>query len=194
MEERHDARDEADTSAPVDASGDAALVDASPSPTDTALDAPEDAQEDDEMTVLQRERDEYLELARRVQAEFENYRKRMTREQTNIVERATERLVEELLPVLDAFELAVMSLEADDRVRKGVELVYAELLGVLERSGLERIDAKGQSFDPNEHEAVMEEARPADVPDGPPVVTDIMRTGYRLKGRVLRPAMVKVAR
>jgi molecular chaperone GrpE len=98
------------------------------------------------------------------------------------------------LPVLDAFELAVMSLEADDRVRKGVELVYAELLGVLERSGLERIDAKGQSFDPNEHEAVMEEARPADVPDGPPVVTDIMRTGYRLKGRVLRPAMVKVAR
>jgi molecular chaperone GrpE len=194
MEERHDARGEADTSAPVDASGDAALVDASPSPTDTALDAPEDAQEDDEMTVLQRERDEYLELARRVQAEFENYRKRMTREQTNIVERATERLVEELLPVLDAFELAVMSLEADDRVRKGVELVYAELLGVLERSGLERIDAKGQSFDPNEHEAVMEEARPADVPDGPPVVTDIMRTGYRLKGRVLRPAMVKVAR
>jgi molecular chaperone GrpE len=189
MEERHDARDEAETGA----AGDAALVDAL-SPSDTAVDAPEDAQEDDEMTVLQRERDEYLELARRVQAEFENYRKRMTREQTNIVERATERLVEELLPVLDSFELALLNLEADDRVRKGVELVYAEQLGVLERSGLARIDAKGQSFDPNEHEAVMEEARPADVPDGPPVVTDIMRTGYRLKGRVLRPAMVKVAR
>jgi molecular chaperone GrpE len=118
----------------------------------------------------------------------------MTREQTQIVERATERLVEELLPVLDSFELALLNLEADERVQKGLELVYAELLGVLERAGLARIDPKGQEFDPNEHEAVMEEARPADQPDGPPVVTDIMRTGYRLKGRVLRPAMVKVAR
>jgi molecular chaperone GrpE len=185
MEERHDARDERETGA-ADA---AALVDAS-SPPET----PADPAEDDELAALQRERDEYLELARRVQAEFENYRKRMTREQTNVVERATERLVEELLPVLDSFELALLSLEADDRVRKGVELVYAELLGVLERSGLARIDPRGQSFDPNEHEAVMEESRPADAPDGPPVVTDIMRTGYRLKGRVLRPAMVKVAR
>ena len=185
MEERHDARDERETGA-ADA---AALVDAS-SPPETAA----DLAEDDELAALHRERDEYLELARRVQAEFENYRKRMTREQTNVVERATERLVEELLPVLDSFELALLSLEADDRVRKGVELVYAELLGVLERSGLARIDPRGQSFDPNEHEAVMEESRPADAPDGPPVVTDIMRTGYRLKGRVLRPAMVKVAR
>jgi molecular chaperone GrpE len=181
MEDRHDARD--DTGAAEDAA-----------PVDARDDAAEDVEEDDELAVLRRERDEYLELARRVQAEFENYRKRMTREQTAIVERATERLVEELLPVLDSFELALLSLEADDRVRKGVELVYAELLGVLERSGLARIDPRGQSFDPNEHEAVMEEARPADVPDGPPVVTDIMRTGYRLKGRVIRPAMVKVAR
>jgi molecular chaperone GrpE len=181
MEGRHDARD--DTGAAEDAV-----------PVDARDDAAEDVEEDDELAVLRRERDEYLELARRVQAEFENYRKRMTREQTAIVERATERLVEELLPVLDSFELALLSLEADDRVRKGVELVYAELLGVLERSGLARIDPKGQSFDPNEHEAVMEEARPADLPDGPPVVTDIMRTGYRLKGRVIRPAMVKVAR
>jgi molecular chaperone GrpE len=153
-----------------------------------------DQAEDPLYAELRREREEYLELARRVQAEFENYRKRMTREQTQIVERATERLVEELLPVLDSFELALLNLGADERVQKGLELVYAELLGVLERAGLARIDPKGQEFDPNEHEAVMEEARPADQPDGPPVVTDIMRTGYRLKGRVLRPAMVKVAR
>src|SRR4030081_592633 len=155
MDDRHDARDDmgaAEDAAPVDARDDAA----------------EDVEEEDELGVLRRERDEYLELARRVQAECENYRKRMTREQTNVVERATERLVEELLPVLDSFELALLSLEADDRVRKGVELVYAELLGVLERSGLARIDPRGQSFDPNEHEAVMEESRPADAPDGPP--------------------------
>jgi molecular chaperone GrpE len=153
-----------------------------------------DETEDEVYAELRREREEYLELARRVQAEFENYRKRMTREQTQVVERATERLVEELLPVLDSFELALLNIEADERVQKGLELVYAELLGVLERAGLARIDPKGQAFDPNEHEAVMEEARPVDQPDGPPVVTDIMRTGYRLKGRVLRPAMVKVAR
>jgi molecular chaperone GrpE len=168
-----------------------APVDDSPEAGDTN---DTDQAEDPLYAELRREREEYLELARRVQAEFENYRKRMTREQTQIVERATERLVEELLPVLDSFELALLNLEADERVQKGLELVYAELLGVLERAGLARIDPKGQEFDPNEHEAVMEETRPADQPDGPPVVTDIMRTGYRLKGRVLRPAMVKVAR
>jgi len=70
-----------------------------------------------------------------------------------------------------------------------VELVYAELLGVLEKAGLERIDAEGKSFDPTEHEAVLQEDG-----DGEPIVADILRTGYRLKGRVLRPAMVKVAR
>jgi molecular chaperone GrpE len=175
-------------SAPVDDHAEARETNGRADTNDT------DQAEDPLYAELRREREEYLELARRVQAEFENYRKRMTREQTQIVERATERLVEELLPVLDSFELALLNLEADERVQKGLELVYAELLGVLERAGLARIDPKGQEFDPNEHEAVMEEARPADQPDGPPVVTDIMRTGYRLKGRVLRPAMVKVAR
>jgi molecular chaperone GrpE len=154
----------------------------------------EEAQIEADLAALLQQRDDALDAARRVQADFENYRKRVLREQTQLVERATERLVEELLPVLDSFELALLNLEADERVQKGLELVYAELLGVLERAGLARIDPKGQEFDPNEHEAVMEETRPADQPDGPPVVTDIMRTGYRLKGRVLRPAMVKVAR
>ena len=74
-------------------------------------------------------------------------------------------------------------------MRKGVELVFAELIAVLERAGLERIDAGGQPFDPNEHDAVLQEDG-----DGEPVVSEILRTGYRLKGRVLRPAMVKVAR
>jgi molecular chaperone GrpE len=125
-----------------------------------------------------------------VQADFENYKKQMIRRQTEHLERATEGLVEQLLPVLDSFELAMGALDvADESVRKGVELVFAELIAVLERAGLERIDAGGQPFDPNEHDAVLQEDG-----DGEPVVSEILRTGYRLKGRVLRPAMVKVAR
>lgn len=173
--------------------GDAAPVAADPEARD-AREEEAATLEDDELSRARAERDEYLELARRVQAEFENYRKRMTREQTALIERATERLVEELLPVLDAFDLALLNLEGDERVQKGVELVYAELLGVLERNGLARIGERGEEFDPNEHEAVMQEERAAGADEGPPVVADVMRAGYRVKGRVLRPAMVKVAR
>lgn len=140
--------------------------------------------------AMETEVQQYRELAQRVQADFENYRKRVLREQTAVVERATEALLEDLLPVLDSFELAVGMLDdAEEKVRKGVELVYAELVGVLEKNGLERIDTDGKPFDPNVHECVMQ-----DDGDGEPVVAETMRTGYRLKGRVLRPAMVKVTR
>ncbi len=95
------------------------------------------------------ERDQMRALAQQVQADFENYKKQMLRRQTEHLERATEGLVEQLLPVLDSFELALGALvDADDNVRKGVELVYAELLGVLEKAGVERIDAAGKPFDP----------------------------------------------
>jgi molecular chaperone GrpE len=146
------------------------------------------------LSQLQSERDEYLDTLRRVQAEFENYRKRVIKEQTALVDRATEGLVEQLLPVLDSFELALKNFDAaggqdTESVRKGVELVYAELLGVLEKAGVSRVEAEGKPFDPNVHEAVMQEEG-----DGEPVVTDVLRTGYTLKGRVLRPAMVKVSR
>jgi|SRR5690348_3755314 molecular chaperone GrpE len=145
-----------------------------------------------DLNTLQRERDDLLDTTRRLQADFENYRKRVLREQTALVDRSTEALLEQLLPVVDSFELALINLasgDVDDKVRKGIELVYAELLGVLERSGLERIDALGCSFDPNEHEAVLQ-----DEGDGEPHVGDVLRTGWKLKGRVLRPAMVKVTR
>jgi molecular chaperone GrpE len=145
-----------------------------------------------DIDALQRERDDLLDTTRRLQADFENYRKRVLREQTALVERATEGLLEQLLPVLDSFELAVRNLEdgdVDEKVRKGLELVFVELVGVLERAGLERIDARGAVFDPNEHEAVMQ-----DEGDGEPLVGDVLRTGWKLKGRVLRPAMVKVTR
>lgn len=179
-----------------DANGDA---------TDDAFDAivsnfegsADSSAEPDELARLAQERDELVDTLQRMQADVENLRKRMMREQTTAIERAAERIVEQLLPVLDNFELAVTNLEADedgtlnaDKVRKGVELVFAEFLSVLEKAGLERIDAQGAPFDPHQHEAVMEEPGEG----GEPVVSGIMRTGYAFKGRVLRPAMVKVTR
>ena len=145
-----------------------------------------------DIDTMQRERDDLLDTTKRLQADFENYRKRVLREQTVLVERASENIVEQLLPVLDSFELALANLDGDgdtDRVRKGIELVYAEFLGVLERAGLEPIAALGEPFDPNEHEAVLQEDG-----DGEPHVGDVLRAGWKLKGRVLRPAMVKVVR
>jgi molecular chaperone GrpE len=126
-----------------------------------------------------------------VQADFENYRKRVIREQTTLVERATERLVEDLLPVLDSFEGALAHASADqpEKIVDGVNGIRAQLVAVLEKNGLERIASDGAPFDPNEHEAVMQDDGDAD-----PRVAETMRTGYRLKGRVVRPAMVRVSR
>ena len=147
-----------------------------------------------DLEQLQSERAELVDTLRRVQADFENYRKRVLREQTVLVERATERLVEDLLPVLDSFDGALGNVGAGDnpeleKVRDGVNGIRAQLVSVLEKAGLERIEADGASFDPNEHEAVMH-----DDGDSEPRVADTLRTGYRLKGRVLRPAMVRVTR
>ncbi len=146
--------------------------------------------EGDEIARLTTERDEYIAHLQRTQAEFDNYRKRMLRDQTTHLERATAGLVEQLLPVLDSFELALGSGGTDvERLRKGVELVYGELLGALEKAGLERMEALGKPFDPEEHEAVMH----VEDDGGEPGVRDVVRSGYRFKGRVIRPAMVKVA-
>ena len=130
------------------------------------------------------ERDEYLDLARRTQAEFENHRKRVSKQQVDEVERSVASLVEQLLPVLDACDGAVSHGSAD------VEPIYAALLQTLEKQGLERIDPIEEEFDPNRHEAVMHEA--AGEGDEGTVVSDVMRPGYAWNGRVVRPAMVKV--
>jgi molecular chaperone GrpE len=149
-----------------------------------------------DLAQLEGERAELMDMLRRIQADFENYRKRVQREQVTLVERANERLLEELLPVLDSFDGAVASLAGSDagdldvdKLRNGVVGIHTQLVGVLQKNGLERIEAHGAPFDPNEHEAVMQ-----DDGDGEPHVGQIMRTGYRLKGRVLRPAMVSVTR
>ena len=144
-----------------------------------------------DLVALLGERDEMRALAQQIQADFENYRKQAIKRESSVIERASESIIEKLLPVLDSFDAAIGQLppDADGGVRKGVELVYAQLIGVLEGAGLERIEADGQPFDPNEHEAVMHEDG-----DGEPMVSATMRSGYRLKGRVVRPAMVKVTK
>jgi molecular chaperone GrpE len=140
------------------------------------------------------EAESYLDDLRRLQADFDNYRKRTLREQTARAASASQALVARLLPVLDNFELAVSSAERSrdfDRMLKGVEMVFGELREVLEAEGLVRIEAEGKPFDPERHEAVIA-VEEEDTEPG--MVVDIVRAGYELRGKVLRPAMVKVAK
>jgi molecular chaperone GrpE len=146
-----------------------------------------------ELEEARRQATEYRDHLQRLQAEFENYRKRVLKEQTRAVERAAEPLVRRLLEVLDEFELALMAAEDRpdfDRFLRGVELVYAKLVEALKAEGLERIEALGRPFDPAEHEALMQVGEG----DGEPVVVDVLRQGYKLRGQVIRPAGVKVTR
>ncbi len=147
-----------------------------------------------ELVVARAEAEGYLDDLRRLQAEFDNYRKRTMREQTARMASASQALVARLLPVLDNFELAVSHAEQSrdfDRMLKGVEMVFGELREMLSSEGLVSIEAEGKPFDPERHEAVV-----AVEQDGaePGTVVDVIRKGYELNGRVLRPAMVKVAR
>jgi len=152
--------------------------------TDASVQEAEAAvQGDIDVARIAAERDDYLQALKRLQADFENYKKRIIKQQTEHLERAAEGLVEKLLPVLDTFDLAIA--HGGD----GLEQVQGQLMAALEKEGLERLDAVGKPFDPNEHEAVAHEEGDGD--DGP-VVSEVMRTGYRFKGKLLRPAMVKV--
>ena len=137
---------------------------------------------------------EYLDHLRRLKAEFDNYRKRVLKEQTRAVELATEPLMSKLLEVLDEFELALIAAERKpefERFLHGVEMVYAKLKDILRSEGLEQIEAQGKAFDPELHEALLQGD---DSGEGEARVSDVLRPGYRLKGRVIRPAGVKVSR
>jgi len=151
---------------------------------DVDLDAAGAAVEADiaDLSSVEAERDQYLNDLQRLAADFDNYRKRVMRDKADEVARAAESLVVKLFDVLDTFDLAAAHGE-------GFEQGHAKLLEVLEKEGLERIDPVGKPFDPAEHDAVAHE--PAE-DDEPPSVSDVMRAGWRWKGRVLRPAMVKV--
>src|SRR5438034_1753224 len=114
---------------------------------------------DDELSQARSQAAEYLDHLQRLKAEFDNYRKRVLKEQTRAVELASEPLVHRLLEVLDEFDLALMAAERKpdfEQFLHGVELVYAKLLDILRAEGLERIDAKGKPFDPERHEALMQ--------------------------------------
>ena len=144
----------------------------------------EGATSNTEVTIddVLKERDEFKDIALRVQADFENYRKRAASQMGDELDRALGKLVEQLLPVLDACEAAVA------HGVEGVEQVWSSLIGALQKQGLEALDLAGQPFDPALADAVMHEEG-----DGSePVVLEVLRTGYRWKGRVLRAAMVKV--
>ncbi|HEX6475953.1 MAG TPA: nucleotide exchange factor GrpE [Acidimicrobiales bacterium] len=150
------------------------------------LDAGAAVADDPALAALATQRDEYLDALRRVQADFENYKKRVLKQQTEHLERAAEGLVVKLLPILDSIDLAVAH-AGDSPEAKVLAPIASSLVDVLEKEGLERIDPRGQPFDPNQHDAVMHEEG-----DEEPEVSDVLRAGYRWKGRVLRPAMVKV--
>jgi molecular chaperone GrpE len=148
---------------------------------------------DDELTQARQQAQEYLGHLQRLQAEFDNYRKRVLREQTAAVELAAEPVVRRLLEVLDDFELALMAATSQpdfESFLKGVELVYAKLVDALGAEGLERIDAEGAPFDPERHEALMQTGEGT----GEPHVAEVFRAGYTLRGRVIRPAGVRVER
>jgi len=152
-------------------------------------DAPKDTIEE-RLAALEAEKDEYLNDLKRVAAEFENYRKRVTRDQERLVARAHERLVKELLPVLDDLERALAAAEEHEeaKLEEGVRLVHRELKAALDREGLAQIETDG-SFDPHVHEALL--TQPSEAEEGS--VLEVLQKGYKLGDRVLRPARVVVA-
>lgn len=166
-------------------------------PRDSDSPAPVSGEEEEivnDLEQAQREAQEYLSSLQRLQAEFENYRKRMLKEQTYVFETANQALVKALLPIVDNFERAIGH-EAGDAAafaeyRQGVELVYQYLLDVLQKEGLEVIDSLGEQFDPHCHEAMMQEPTAEHAEN---TCTEVFEKGYRFKGRVIRPARVKVS-
>jgi molecular chaperone GrpE len=155
--------------------------------------APTKAELEERLAEVEREREEHLDDLKRVAAEFENYRKRVARDQASLAARAHERLVKELLPVLDdlerALEAAADSRDSErGRVEEGVRLVQRELQEALGKEGLVEIETNGR-FDPHVHEALL--SQPSEQDEG--AILEVLQKGYRLGDRVLRPARVVVS-
>jgi len=146
-----------------------------------------------ELEEARREAAAHLETAQRLQAEFDNYRKRVARDQEGAAKRAGARVVEELLPSIDNLERAIAHVDAGGDVVQladGVRMVLKNVLDVLGKEGVEKIEPLGSAFDPMEHQAVGQAER-ADVPEG--TVVEVYQSGYRMHDRVLRPAAVVVS-
>src|SRR5690349_5829969 len=143
-----------------------------------------------ELEALRTENEELIDTLQRLQADFDNYRKRAARDQESLVARAGERIVRELLPVLDDLERALEAAEQHEeaKLEEGVRLVHRSLAAALEREGLAEIDTDGQ-FDPHVHEALL--SQPSEADEGS--VIQVLQKGYRLGDRVVRPARVVIA-
>ena len=150
----------------------------------------ERAEDVDELEALRNENEELIDTLQRLQADFDNYRKRAARDQESLVARAGERIVKELLPILDDLERALEAAEQHEeaKLEDGVQLVHRQLEQLLEKEGLALVETDGQ-FDPHVHEALL--TQPSDADEGS--VIEVLQKGYRLGDRVLRPARVVVA-
>jgi molecular chaperone GrpE len=146
---------------------------------------------DPALDELRRERDTLQDRLLRTAAEFDNYRKRMDRERRELSEYAASDVLSEVLPIVDNLERALQAAATDDPLRKGVELIHKQMLDLLRKRGVRPIDAAGQMFDPNFHNAVIHEAS-SEHAEGQ-VIQELQR-GYMIGERLLRPAMVKVAK
>ncbi|HEX7292537.1 MAG TPA: nucleotide exchange factor GrpE [Conexibacter sp.] len=190
MSAEHEQQVEVEEEQPVDGVHETAEADASPEQQ-----AAEEVEHDlDELLARAGKADEYLALAQRTQADFENFRKRMTRDVAAAEARGVGRLAKELLPALDnlgrALAAAEAEGEADGHLGTGVKLVQDELLAVLKRVGIEPFSPRGERFDPNEHEAMAQQ--PVEGTDAGTVV-EVYQQGFRHGESVLRPARVVVA-
>lgn len=146
-----------------------------------------------ELAVWRGQVDELQNRLLRTQADFDNYRKRTRQEKDELVSYANAKLIGELLPVLDHFALALQAADAEadgGALAKGIDMVYKQLLDILGKSGVQMMNPDGEAFDPKRHEAVLSEP----VEGTPPgTVVQVLRSGYTLHERVLRPAMVKIS-
>jgi molecular chaperone GrpE len=144
----------------------------------------------DELLATAAKRDEYLALAQRTQADFENYRKRVARESAAAQERGVAKLARELLPALDNLDRALEAAAEEDPLLEGVRLVRSELAAPLGRVGIESFSPAGEAFDPEQHEAIVQ--RPVEGAESGSVA-EVYQPGYRLNGTIIRPARVVVA-
>ena len=146
---------------------------------------------EDKAAALEAELKEKSDRILRLQADFENFRRRTAKEKEELAAVITQNILGDLLPLLDNFERAMAVEQSDgEAFQKGVEMIFTQLREVLDKHGLQSIEAEGQTFDPNFHQAVMR-VEDSDAPDG--TITQVLQKGYQAKGRVIRPAMVQVA-
>ena len=168
-----------------------------PRPTDSGAPAGQPAadgsEQDDPMSGLQADLDRFRDLALRSQADFDNYKKRAAREKEEAIKYANSSLLERLIAIIDNFELGLAAAKSEGEkspIYSGMSMVLKQLTDFLSDNGLQPIDAEGQQFDPNLHEAIAHEPS-QEVPEG--VVVRQMRRGYKMKDRLLRPSAVVVS-